>query len=171
MLTYLANTECTLANPSSLDQSYEYKNDEYLNNRYEGIEETKFILHKENIGYLGYDSATAAESTEFEQETETEEASSQTSDEPELKIRDFAYPPSDPRHWGEYVEEEEEEDDVESVQVRALYDFTAESPDELSFSEGDILNIQYKECEGWLVGYLEDQVGLIPENYVEFIDY
>ncbi|KAK9718601.1 HOG (high osmolarity glycerol) pathway protein [Basidiobolus ranarum] len=166
MLTYLANAERTLVNPPSLDQNYEIKNDDYLNDH--GIEETKFLLQKENIDFLGFDPVSETGPAEYEQETETEEASSQNSDEPELKIRDFAYPEDDPRHWGEYVEEEE---DVEFVQVRALYDFTAENPDELSFCEDDILNIQYKQCEGWLVGYLEDRIGLIPENYVELIDY
>ncbi|KAJ1912601.1 HOG (high osmolarity glycerol) pathway protein [Tieghemiomyces parasiticus] len=53
--------------------------------------------------------------------------------------------------------------------VRALYDFTAENPSELSFKADDLLYIQYKQCAGWFVGYLNGQVGLIPENYVQFI--
>ncbi|KAJ2703339.1 HOG (high osmolarity glycerol) pathway protein, partial [Coemansia spiralis] len=52
----------------------------------------------------------------------------------------------------------------------ALYDFDAENPTELSFAEGDVLHIIYKQCDGWLVGYKKDHVGLIPENYVQFLD-
>ncbi|KAJ1673418.1 HOG (high osmolarity glycerol) pathway protein, partial [Spiromyces aspiralis] len=52
---------------------------------------------------------------------------------------------------------------------KALYDFQAENPSELTFYENDRLYILYKQCEGWLVGYKGNQIGLIPENYVEFI--
>ncbi|KAJ2797522.1 HOG (high osmolarity glycerol) pathway protein [Coemansia helicoidea] len=52
----------------------------------------------------------------------------------------------------------------------ALYDFDAENPTELSFAEGDMLHIIYKQCDGWLVGYKKDHVGLIPENYVKMVD-
>ncbi|ORX72764.1 Sh3 domain of Nbp2, partial [Linderina pennispora] len=53
--------------------------------------------------------------------------------------------------------------------AKALYDFEAENPTELAFEENDMLFISYKQCDGWLVGYKGNQVGLIPENYVEFI--
>ncbi|ORX98167.1 hypothetical protein K493DRAFT_313787 [Basidiobolus meristosporus CBS 931.73] len=96
---------------------------------------------------------------------EIEEASSQGTDELELRIRDFAYPESDIRHWGEYAE------DSGFVLVRALYDFIAENPSELGFREGDLLHIQYQQCEGWLVGCHEDGVGLVPESYVELVEY
>ncbi|KAJ2507760.1 DNA-directed DNA polymerase delta, partial [Coemansia sp. RSA 2052] len=54
--------------------------------------------------------------------------------------------------------------------ARALYDFEAENPTELAFAENDTLYITYKQCDGWLVGYKGNQVGLIPENYVELFD-
>ncbi|KAJ1855003.1 HOG (high osmolarity glycerol) pathway protein [Coemansia sp. RSA 720] len=54
--------------------------------------------------------------------------------------------------------------------ARALYDFEAENPTELGFSENDMLYITYKQCDGWLVGYKDDQVGLIPENYVQLLN-
>ncbi|KAJ2161567.1 HOG (high osmolarity glycerol) pathway protein [Coemansia sp. RSA 552] len=53
--------------------------------------------------------------------------------------------------------------------ARALYDFVAENPTELAFSEDDTLYITYKQCDGWLVGYKDNQVGLIPENYVKLL--
>ncbi|KAJ2707878.1 HOG (high osmolarity glycerol) pathway protein [Coemansia sp. IMI 203386] len=115
-------------------------------------------------------------------------------------VRDFAYPKDDPRHRGELreVEPEDEADpgndsdpwgsfesggpnvhtDDETNSgtssaigiARALYDFEAENPTELGFAENDILHISYKQCEGWFVGYKGNQVGLIPENYVELIN-
>ncbi|KAJ2854757.1 HOG (high osmolarity glycerol) pathway protein [Coemansia erecta] len=114
-----------------------------------------------------------------------------------LIVRDFAYHKNDPRHRGEHKEikpEEEADPGNESdpwgsfesggpnVHVaddsgsgasstigiaRALYDFEAENPTELGFAENDILHISYKQCDGWFVGYKGNQVGLIPENYVE----
>ncbi|KAJ1918368.1 protein transport protein gos1 [Mycoemilia scoparia] len=55
---------------------------------------------------------------------------------------------------------------------RALYDFEAENPTELSFKENDTLFIMYKQCHGWLLGFKSknNTLGLIPENYVEFND-
>ncbi|KAJ2823346.1 HOG (high osmolarity glycerol) pathway protein [Coemansia erecta] len=115
-------------------------------------------------------------------------------------IRDFAYPPEDPRYEGKYVEVYPEDDidagnesdpwasfesggpsthiEDEAGQgantilgkARALYDFEAENPTELGFAENDILYITYKQCDGWLVGYKGDDVGLIPENYVQLLN-
>ncbi|CAJ0753837.1 3263_t:CDS:2 [Entrophospora sp. SA101] len=48
----------------------------------------------------------------------------------------------------------------------ALYDFLAENTSELSFQEGDILTINYRQCVGWLVAELD---GKIPDLKV-YID-
>ncbi|KAJ2846848.1 HOG (high osmolarity glycerol) pathway protein, partial [Coemansia erecta] len=114
-------------------------------------------------------------------------------------IRDFAYGNDDPRYEGTFNELEAEGDagnesdpwssfegggpevrvdDDEAGgsanavlrKARAMYDFEAENPTELEFSENDVLYITYKQCDGWLVGYKGNQVGLIPENYVEMLD-
>ncbi|CAJ0760582.1 6105_t:CDS:2 [Entrophospora sp. SA101] len=42
----------------------------------------------------------------------------------------------------------------------ALYDFLAENTSELSFQEGDILTINYRQCVGWLVAELDGKQGL-----------
>ncbi|GBC15694.2 NAP1-binding protein 2 [Rhizophagus irregularis DAOM 181602=DAOM 197198] len=92
---------------------------------------------------------------------------------PEIKIRDFAFPTDDPRHWGQkIIEEEEEEEDSEYVnrRARALYDFVAENSSELSFHEGDILLVQCRQYDGWLMANLGEETGLIPENYVKLLD-
>ncbi|KAJ1958771.1 HOG (high osmolarity glycerol) pathway protein [Linderina pennispora] len=114
-------------------------------------------------------------------------------------IRDFAYSKDDPRHEGVFegihAVASEDEDGGQHIEdadpwssfesggpnvsapttntilgkAKALYDFEAENPTELAFEENDMLFISYKQCDGWLVGYKGNQVGLIPENYVEFI--
>ncbi|KAJ1664502.1 HOG (high osmolarity glycerol) pathway protein [Coemansia sp. RSA 1813] len=114
-------------------------------------------------------------------------------------IRDFAYAKDDPRHEGTFNDLEAEGDagsesdpwssfesggpdvriddddaggNANTIlrKARAMYDFEAENPTELEFAENDVLYITYKQCDGWLVGYKGNQVGLIPENYVEMLD-
>ncbi len=46
----------------------------------------------------------------------------------------------------------------------------ADNQNELSFQEGDILLIQYRQCEGWLFAELDEKTGLIPENYILLLD-
>ncbi|KAL1919220.1 uncharacterized protein VTP21DRAFT_1912 [Calcarisporiella thermophila] len=112
-----------------------------------------------------------------------------------VKVRDFAFPTWDPRHWGatwskaddklntgydaEVDADEEEEDEDEEYcgkYARALYDFTAEDPrEQLSFRQGDRLWLQYRERAGWFVADLELEnggleTGLAPEAYLEIED-
>lgn len=52
--------------------------------------------------------------------------------------------------------------------VRALYMYTAQQPDELSFEEGDLLYILDQISEsGWWRASCGNRTGLIPSNYVE----
>lgn len=53
-------------------------------------------------------------------------------------------------------------------QARALYPFTAGSPQELSFQPGDILNVRSQDG-AWWQAELNGAAGLIPSNYVELI--
>ncbi|CAJ0899179.1 6022_t:CDS:2 [Entrophospora sp. SA101] len=43
----------------------------------------------------------------------------------------------------------------QDLKACALYDFLAENTSELSFQEGDILTINYRQCVGWLVAELD----------------
>eukprot|EP01121_Diplochlamys_sp_Union-15-3_P015751 TRINITY_DN525_c0_g1_i7.p1 TRINITY_DN525_c0_g1~~TRINITY_DN525_c0_g1_i7.p1 ORF type:complete len:448 (-),score=108.04 TRINITY_DN525_c0_g1_i7:57-1400(-) len=53
------------------------------------------------------------------------------------------------------------------TRCRALYDYNAEDPSELSLKEGEILTIQYEE-EGWYFGSNGNgKSGNFPSNYVE----
>jgi len=54
--------------------------------------------------------------------------------------------------------------------VRGLYDYAATNDTELSFREGDILNITERDESGWWYAELNGVMGFIPNNYVEVID-
>ena len=51
----------------------------------------------------------------------------------------------------------------------ALYDFQAESDDELSFEEDDVIALIGRIDEHWLDGSLNGKRGIFPEVYVEVI--
>lgn len=60
------------------------------------------------------------------------------------------------------VEEGEEQVEMTS----ALYDYEAQSENELTFKEGDVIFIREKYDDGWWYGYLESgEEGLFPSNY------
>ncbi|XP_020621170.1 osteoclast-stimulating factor 1-like [Orbicella faveolata] len=49
--------------------------------------------------------------------------------------------------------------------VRALYNYTAQQPDEISFEEGDILYIVDRSAGPWWKAKVGNKTGLIPSNY------
>lgn len=54
--------------------------------------------------------------------------------------------------------------------VRALYDYQASEPTELSFNAGDIINVLQKDPSGWWQGELNGRVGAFPSvDWVEEI--
>ncbi|XP_020788842.2 GRB2-related adapter protein 2a isoform X1 [Boleophthalmus pectinirostris] len=56
---------------------------------------------------------------------------------------------------------------VNMIQVRALYDFTAEEGDELEFRAGDIIEVLDRNDPSWWTGKLRGKTGLFPANYTE----
>lgn len=54
---------------------------------------------------------------------------------------------------------------VSAVQVRAMYDFTAEEDDELGFRAGDVIEVLDRSDASWWKGKLRGKSGLFPANY------
>ncbi|XP_066498279.1 GRB2-related adapter protein 2a [Hoplias malabaricus] len=52
-----------------------------------------------------------------------------------------------------------------TLQVKALYDFTAEEEDELGFNSGDIIEVLDRSDPSWWKGRLRGHIGLFPANY------
>ncbi|XP_014635970.1 PREDICTED: embryonal Fyn-associated substrate isoform X1 [Ceratotherium simum simum] len=63
--------------------------------------------------------------------------------------------------------------DWEAQLARALYDNTAESPQELSFRRGDVLRVLQREgaggLDGWCLCSLHGQQGIVPANRVKLL--
>ncbi|XP_034030597.1 abl interactor 2b isoform X2 [Thalassophryne amazonica] len=53
--------------------------------------------------------------------------------------------------------------------VVAIYDYTRDKEDELSFQEGAIIYVIKKNDDGWFEGMMNGTTGLFPGNYVESI--
>lgn len=51
--------------------------------------------------------------------------------------------------------------------VIAVYDYTADKEDELSFSENAVIYVIKKNDDGWWEGVMNGVTGLFPGNYVE----
>ncbi|XP_029363576.1 GRB2-related adapter protein 2a [Echeneis naucrates] len=52
-----------------------------------------------------------------------------------------------------------------AVQVKALYDFSAEEDDELGFHAGDVIEVLDRSDSSWWRGRLRGKTGLFPANY------
>uniref|UniRef100_A0A8C6X6M5 Intersectin 2 n=1 Tax=Naja naja TaxID=35670 RepID=A0A8C6X6M5_NAJNA len=52
-------------------------------------------------------------------------------------------------------------------QVIAMYDYTANNEDELTFSKGHLINVMNKEDMDWWQGEINGVYGLFPSNYVK----
>jgi hypothetical protein len=93
----------------------------------------------------------------------------------EISIRDFAYTEASELHYGSYnhlvdanLDKEDTEDDEINGQAVALFDFTPENDNEIALRTGQVIWINYRYGQGWLVA--EDgngDIGLIPEEYVQ----
>jgi hypothetical protein len=53
------------------------------------------------------------------------------------------------------------------VKCRAIYDYVAQRPDELSLKIGDIVNVLAKQEDSWWLGSLRGAQGVFPSTFVE----
>ncbi len=51
--------------------------------------------------------------------------------------------------------------------VEALYDYTKDKEDELTFTAGTLIYVLKKNDDGWFEGVADGVTGLFPGNYVE----
>lgn len=51
--------------------------------------------------------------------------------------------------------------------VVALYSYEASKPDDLAFSEGDIIYLTRRQDNGWCEGVSNGKQGFFPMNYVQ----
>jgi len=56
-----------------------------------------------------------------------------------------------------------------AIKVRALFNYTGVEDTELSFKEGDLITVTYKDESGWWEGELAGRVGVFPSNHVDVI--
>ncbi|KAL9542321.1 hypothetical protein PS6_009852 [Mucor atramentarius] len=92
-------------------------------------------------------------------------------------IRDFAYPTDSPLHFGKNALTSLNNQSLVSLSspdfngrdARALFDFSPETEYEIALKAGQCVWVQYRQCPGWLIADVQDETGLIPESYVEFI--
>jgi len=74
----------------------------------------------------------------------------------------------------EYVFEDKEisfnltDEDKSAPCCRALYDYSAQAPDELSFKKGSIIKIVHERSDGWWIGeFGNNNFGRVPATYVQ----
>lgn len=95
-----------------------------------------------------------------------------------ISVRDFAYSSDCELHYSSFEPSDEppwedetgEEDDEITGSAVALFDFTPENDNEIALTMGQIVWINYRYGQGWLVAEDDEgEIGLVPEEYVQLL--
>ena len=62
------------------------------------------------------------------------------------------------------------EDSEHVVFYKAMYDYSSDVADDLSFSKGDVIQVYKRIGDEWMKGKLHGQIGLFPAAYVEMME-
>ncbi|KAI7906846.1 uncharacterized protein BX663DRAFT_493988 [Cokeromyces recurvatus] len=116
------------------------------------------------------------EKEDFIDELKLEQITIKAKENNNIIIRDFAYPIDSPLHFGRNSVLKNNQStislsspDFTGRDARALFDFKPETEYEVELKAGQSIWVQYRQCPGWLIADVQDETGLIPESYVEFI--
>ncbi|XP_014370951.2 uncharacterized protein LOC106720719 isoform X5 [Papilio machaon] len=60
-------------------------------------------------------------------------------------------------------------DEAEKLVAKALYAFNGQTPRELTFKKGDLINVRRQIDSNWYEGEVHGRIGLFPYNYVEIL--
>ena len=69
---------------------------------------------------------------------------------------------------GEIVDEQPEV--VVLAKAKGLYEYVASNETELSFQEGEIMNITDQDDSGWWFAEVGERSGFVPKNYLEVVE-
>lgn len=87
-----------------------------------------------------------------------------------ILIRDYAYPPQNPLHFGHLPPKSTAA--TENYPAKVIYSFESSMAGEMSVELGDILTVMKNLGNGWVSARRKDgemESGLVPENYVQRI--
>lgn len=87
-----------------------------------------------------------------------------------LFSRDFAYPVSNPLHFGHRTKAVRASiPPLENYEARVVYPYDAAIDGELSVEANDVLLVLKNLGNGWVCARRRLQTGLVPENYIQRI--
>lgn len=88
-----------------------------------------------------------------------------------MHVRDFAYHPSNPLHFGRKNSPASPgSPSLEQYSAKVLYDYETSMEGELGVKSGDLIQVISDLRNGWVIAKRSDDIGMVPENYIQRID-